>query len=347
MQALEQLAYEEAKAYPRQTAMLLSCQAGMRIIGTKLEVLREIKAAGFTKDAVRNLHVKQATRTEKAVEKVLEPYFKESVKRISAIGSFTPDSEHAERQAKKLVDSAFNHSLEVDELNGAVQPVLAEAILRGIVSELTLTREAAKTTAQEFAQRYGIEELDGFAIGDMPQWMLDAADEALQETFEQDYWQKIPETTRDDVIKTLKRAIEEGRSIREIATTITESHGDVYSRQRATAVARTESSGALNAGHNAGINQLNEELDFELGKEWLSVLGTTTRDTHAAADGQVVKADENFTIGGFETPYPAHYSLPAEERINCQCTEISSIVGGNLDGEEAREQADEGNPEDI
>lgn len=44
-----------------------------------------------------------------------------------------------------------------------------------------------------------------------------------------------------------------------------------------------------------------------------------TRPTHAAADGQIVGVNQNFTVGGFSAKHPHDIFLPPQERINCQC----------------------------
>ena len=64
---------------------------------------------------------------------------------------------------------------------------------------------------------------------------------------------------------------------------------------------------------------------LEVSKEWLSVQGSTTRNTHSIADGQRVLVDGDFVVGGYLAPYPGHHSLPAGERCNCQCTVISAF----------------------
>lgn len=84
--------------------------------------------------------------------------------------------------------------------------------------------------------------------------------------------------------------------------------------------------GMLNSGHEAAIQETERQTGIPMGKELLSVLGSTTRDTHADADGQVVASDGMFDIGGFEAPYPGHYSLPPQERCGCQCTVISAVI---------------------
>ena len=63
-----------------------------------------------------------------------------------------------------------------------------------------------------------------------------------------------------------------------------------------------------------------------MAQTWLSVLGDTTRDTHAALDG--VPANENgmWDLAGYMVPWPSHTSLPAGERCNCMCT-INMEIG--------------------
>lgn len=184
------------------------------------------------------------------------------------------------------------------------------------------------TTATEAAER-AEEEID-FPTK-LPDWLREAAQDFVLETFEEDYWLRIPQVTRDDIELTLWQAIEDGLSIRDIAEQIQERHGTQYSRARAANVARTEMTGAMNAGHEEGIRQAFEGMDgIAPAKEWLSVMGTTTRDTHADADGQQVPLDEQFTVGGHQCMYPGDAALPPEERCNCQCTIVSAFVGEGL-----------------
>jgi hypothetical protein len=52
-------------------------------------------------------------------------------------------------------------------------------------------------------------------------------------------------------------------------------------------------------------------------RAWLSVLGNTTRDTHAALDGVPEDSEGLWNLGGVDIPWPSHVSLPPDERINC------------------------------
>jgi uncharacterized protein with gpF-like domain len=99
---------------------------------------------------------------------------------------------------------------------------------------------------------------------------------------------------------------------------------------RAMTIARTESGGAMNAGHFATQQHLAAQGLIQ-GKEWVALIDGYTRDSHRAAHGQKVPADKNFVLGfggpGHEAPYPGHHGLAAGERINCRCTVISVHSG--------------------
>ena len=56
-------------------------------------------------------------------------------------------------------------------------------------------------------------------------------------------------------------------------------------------------------------------------RAWDSTGDARTRETHAAADGQVVGQGEAFNVGGALLMFPGDTSLgaPAGETINCRC----------------------------
>ncbi len=88
--------------------------------------------------------------------------------------------------------------------------------------------------------------------------------------------------------------------------------------KRAQRIVRTETSAALNAGHQAQVDTL-EANGLPVVKSWTSVGDRDVRDSHAAMDGVQVRGKENFNLGGHLVPYPAHCSLPAQERVRCRC----------------------------
>lgn len=189
--------------------------------------------------------------------------------------------------------------------------------------------------AEDFDDEYG-DDIDFPTT--MPDWLREAAQDFILEVFEEPYWQAINQTTRDDIQLTLYRAIEDGLSIRDIAKQIQEHNGAQYSRARATMVARTESGAAMNFGHRTAIERAYEDTGLEAAAEWLSILGTTTRPTHAEADGQQRPLDQPFIVGGYECRFPGDFSLPPEERISCQCTILSALVGEGIYDDEGAEE---------
>ena len=97
-------------------------------------------------------------------------------------------------------------------------------------------------------------------------------------------------------------------------------------RQRGETIARTETLKALNAGRQEALDQLienpnNDVQSQDVVRAWDATSDSRTRETHAAADGQVVPQGEAFTVGGYSMMYPGDSSMgaPGEETINCRC----------------------------
>ena len=80
-------------------------------------------------------------------------------------------------------------------------------------------------------------------------------------------------------------------------------------------IARTETMRASNAG---AFNLYKAWGTTQ--KEWLATGDGRTRDSHAAANGQVVDIDQPFTVGGAAMQYPGDPNAPLSEVANCRCT---------------------------
>jgi hypothetical protein len=301
----------------------------------------------IARSLVKAAHQQQYQRVERDVAKSMLKYFRaqtrEVTKKIFA-QDWTPDPEHAAKQAKKLVAKAFDEKKWNEELVSAAGQPMADAFLEGAIAEIGLNAAAkrrkesaaTKDADDDFDDEYG-DDID-FPT-EMPAWLREAAQDFILETFQEDYWLRINITTREHIEGVLYRAIEDGLSIRDIAKEIQERTGNQYSRARATNVARTETTGAMNSGHVEGIRRAYEGIDdIEPAKEWLSVLGTTTRDEHADADGQQVPVDADFTVGGEACSFPGDARLSAGNRCNCQCTIVSAFVGEGIYDDEPDER---------
>lgn len=156
----------------------------------------------------------------------------------------------------------------------------------------------------------------------------------------------------DTVFARIRTSLEEGRQ--EVFTHTDKVTGETYTTQgasipqlaaridalltdgenwdgRATVIARTEVIGANNAGA-AGAAAANAVM-FGTGpetvaKEWLATSDHRTRESHSAADGQVVIGlNTPFVVGGSWLQYPGDPSGPAREVVNCRCTPLYTYPG--------------------
>jgi uncharacterized protein with gpF-like domain len=103
----------------------------------------------------------------------------------------------------------------------------------------------------------------------------------------------------------------QGFSAYKISMQIREQLGGYEARKRAYRIARTETTGAMNAGHVAQMQSLGSAVQ---GKRWLAIDDKDLRETHSQANGQTVQGvDASFNIGGFDAPYPgtSHCRLPS------------------------------------
>lgn len=102
-------------------------------------------------------------------------------------------------------------------------------------------------------------------------------------------------------------------------------------RWRAMRIARTETTGALNAG-NMIIRERLAEDGIITGSEWSTVIDDHTRGAkggqwnHIDVDGVVVSVGEMFMVSGEPTPHPGHPSMSAANRIHCRCTTFSTSL---------------------
>lgn len=125
----------------------------------------------------------------------------------------------------------------------------------------------------------------------------------------------ITDTARDRVTSTLRDAVAEGLGIDEIKRRLREEFEDM-TRGKAEVIARTEVVGSSNAA-NLAAYQMSGLVDA---KEWLAVQDTSTRETHAALDGQQTSVRGEFVSeSGATTQGPGLFGIPGED-INCRCT---------------------------
>jgi len=332
-----------------------------RIVLTTTDVVRERTfdiGNRLYQTVVHHAHVKQVNATERDLRSTLIPMFRAQIEQIAKkVGGLQASDATT---AALMIGLVFDQEKATEELISTTLPVLAYRMAEVSYNELrrlgaTLKKRERSvrilqkaSTATEWLENQGsldelFEDMPQFIPGSMPyriatelpvemKRMIAAK---LRESYAQPYWTDISQTTAGAAERVLDEGIRDGWSIRRMAQGMRESlGGDQYARTRSYNIARTESGNALNGARKGTIEQLQNDLGDQLPMQqvWLSVLGDTTRDDHANLNNVPANAEGMWTLGGYVTPYPGHFSLPAGERCNCLCTLFTEL---GMDREEA------------
>ena len=233
--------------------------------------------------------------------------------------------------AERIVDHVYDAREWDEDLRNAIGPAIARTVIRGYLSTRAVqagrrrrfgspTRKSSRIiTKQDWADSpLSDEELQEVLSFDLPPSVTRRVYKVVGEVMDKPYWKDVNDVERERMRWSLQEGIEEGKTLRQIAKDI---QRDIASDEvRARRIAVTEVTGSLNAGHEIQGMEA-EDAGVTIAKYWVSIGDDKVRPTHEDADGQVVEGAEGlFTVGGYETPYPGHADLPAEERINCRCT---------------------------
>ena len=125
---------------------------------------------------------------------------------------------------------------------------------------------------------------------------------------------RVTETKRRQIIKAVDDGYRSGATLPEVAAGV-RAVIPAIARWSADAIARTETHGAANYGSNEAA----AETGLPLRREWLAAKDERTRESHAAADGQIVGMDDPFAVGESFLMYPGDPNAPPEEVVNCRC----------------------------
>ncbi len=99
-----------------------------------------------------------------------------------------------------------------------------------------------------------------------------------------------------------------------------------WRKSRGRVVGQTEASNAINGSRKATIQSMREDAHLPVRAVWISALLPTTRDGHAALDGVPEDENGNWSVNGIDVPYPAHFTLPPEDRVNCLCSIMHEVT---------------------
>lgn len=251
-------------------------------------------------------------------------------------------SDQAERIAGKLADvdnptlanvaGLLDEADETAALLDVVMPHIAQLTSAG--AEAILKKYRTKKTASGLyllkADELGFESYDpakerdpaDYIPDSLPEYMYEGILKSLGKLEEQPYWKAIQAGTNEQISMVIGKGIEDGINGKQMAKLILKELGGDAAKTRAEAIARTETTGAMNAGHQVGYEDLAED-GLITGKTWLSVSDDRTRESHDEMNDETVGVKDKFSNG---SDYPGDPSLPAEERVNCRCTTIAAIA---------------------
>ncbi len=189
-------------------------------------------------------------------------------------------------------------------LGPEVDAKMAEAVQR-------MSRELILEEGNFLISTLGLKDISISEANQAVAWFLESAPVRVQ---------GINEVTRDTLREVMKKWALRGGTIAELTDEITDTFE--FTPGRAGRIARTQATGVMNAGMAAVI----EEGRFPY-KEWLSMRDGNVRDTHVAADGQVVRAEGTFQVGNARLRYPGDpYCGDPGEVAECRCSHIPRMT---------------------
>ena len=257
----------------------------------------------------KNFIQKRHGPTEKKFQQVYSKYLKEARKRyIQRAEEYLFQSEeknvvgfHVKQSFVEVVDwtSLEAKDIEVKKIRELVRKEYSNTYSSIGQEELSKVSKAA-----------GIEELQ-FKSGD-------ALNRHLQQVS-----REITKTTVKKIRDEVKKGEDEGLTKDEIISNIKASTG--FNENRATMIARTESTKAINSAISEAFVQA-REAGVVVNKVWISEGDDAVRETHAELDGVSLPPATDFvSSSGATGSGPGSLGAPDED-INCRCTLESEVI---------------------
>jgi uncharacterized protein with gpF-like domain len=260
--------------------------------------------------------IKRQAKGEKDFSETLAEFFEAQTRAIVA--------ELRKQDVGASADALFSPREWDKELKAVGKKAIERLVVTGAVDELEQAK--AVSNGWEKAPRVDIEKLRLR----LPPATQDAIDQFLDETMGKPWWDEMNAAVRDNLAAALQAGLDAGENLTQLADRVQTALDDA-GQVSATRTARTESTGALQAGAEFQRQELARE-GLVTGKEWLVVSDEATRESHLAAHGQRVNAGAKFDIGGEPASYPGDTSLSPENRLHCRCT-VASITVASDDAE--------------
>lgn len=126
-------------------------------------------------------------------------------------------------------------------------------------------------------------------------------------------------TQKEDLRRIVSSGIQQQLGTDEIARNI-RIEAPKIAVSRARTIARTETHTAAQFASKETAKGIQKDFKVDMLKEWVSVEDNRTRPAHAEANGEKIKLDEQFEVGGELMDRPNDPNASAENVINCRCT---------------------------
>jgi SPP1 gp7 family putative phage head morphogenesis protein len=127
----------------------------------------------------------------------------------------------------------------------------------------------------------------------------------------------VPQDVFERIESALQVGLDKGESIEKLSDRI-RSEFNGLSKERARVIAMTETAAAYGAARQEAMEQSGVEY-----KKWLTSGAANVRPAHAAANGQTVRVDEPFEVGGESLEGPGDPTGSPGNVINCHCVAIA------------------------
>jgi SPP1 gp7 family putative phage head morphogenesis protein len=127
----------------------------------------------------------------------------------------------------------------------------------------------------------------------------------------------VPQDVFDRIKSAVETGLDKGESIEKLSDRL-RSEFNALGKDRARVIAMTETASAYGAARQEAMEQSGVEF-----KKWLTSGAATVRPAHAAANGQTVRVDEPFEVGGESLEGPGDPNGSPGNVINCHCVAIA------------------------
>ena len=133
----------------------------------------------------------------------------------------------------------------------------------------------------------------------------------------QNYIAKASTSIWENIKESIEEGLNAGDTQDQLAARVRTAFNGV-SDQRAQMIALTETGAAYGAGRDTAMRSAGIEY-----KQWLTSGNGNVRPAHLDAEGQTVRIDEPFNVGGEDLMHPGESGGSAENVINCHCISIA------------------------